>query len=379
MMTKISGILTALLTATVCAFSASAQTNAEPAQTNAATPTTPANKFVQLFGDDVVAKGKGVEVKRSQLDTAMTSIRSSAAARGQNIPPEFEKTVERQVLERLIQVQLLLNKATEADKAKGKEMADKRVSDMIERAGSQENFDRQLNSVGLTAAELRSKVTEEATAEAVVERELNVTVTDDEVKQYYDEHPAKFEQPEMVRAAHILLSTRDPKTNQPLSDEQKAAKHKEMEGILKRARAGEDFAKLAEEYSDDPGSKNNGGEYTFPRGRMVPEFEAAAFSLKTNQISDIVTTQFGYHIIKLLEKIPAKKIEFDKVADNIKEGLTQQKMVKELPDYVAKLKKAADVQILDKDLQKVDDAAVTGGSADEPAGADTSTQDADKQ
>ena len=82
-----------------------------------------------------------------------------------------------------------------------------------------------------------------------------------------------------------------------------------MEGLLKRARAGEDFAKLAKEYSEDPGSKDKGGEYKFPRGQMVPEFEAAAFSLKTNQVSDIVTTSFGYHIIKLSEKIPAQKVE----------------------------------------------------------------------
>ena len=83
-----------------------------------------------------------------------------------------------------------------------------------------------------------------------------------------------------------------------------------MEGLLKRARAGEDFAKLAKEYSEDPGSKDKGGEYKFPRGQMVPEFEAAAFSLGTNQVSDIVTTRFGYHIIKLSEKIPARKVEY---------------------------------------------------------------------
>ena len=99
-----------------------------------------------------------------------------------------------------------------------------------------------------------------------------------------------------------------------MTEEQKAAKRKEMEGLLKRARAGEDFAKLAKEYSEDPGSKDKGGEYTFPRGQMVPEFEAAAFSLNTNQVSDIVTTRFGYHIIKLSEKIPAQKVEFAKVA-----------------------------------------------------------------
>src|SRR5262249_36535838 len=150
--------------------------------------------------------------------------------------------------------------------------------------------------------ELQSKMIEESTAQIVLERELKISVSDDEVKKFYDDNPSKFEQPEMVRASHILLSTRDPETNKDLPDEQKMAKRKKAEELLKRARAGEDFAKLARENSEDPGSKDRGGEYQFSRGQMVPEFETAAFSLKTNEVSEIVTTQYGYHIIKLSEK-----------------------------------------------------------------------------
>src|SRR5204862_2482637 len=131
-------------------------------------------------------------------------------------------------------------------------------------------------------------------------------------------------------------------------------KDKGAEALLKRARAGEDFAKLAKDNSEDRGSKDKGGEYQFPRGQMVPEFEAAAFSLKTNEVSDIVTSQFGYHIIKLSEKIPAKKVELAKVAPKVKDYLAQQQMQKrqqEIQDYMTKLKKDADVQILDEKLK----------------------------
>lgn len=305
----------------------------------------------ELFPDVAVAKGKGFEIKRSQLDDAVTSIKSTAVAQGQRIPEAQMMRMEQQVLERLIQIQLLLAKATDADKAKGQETATKRFESVKTRAGTDEALNRQLKSVGLSQEQLRSKMLEEATAEAVLERELKVNVSDEDVKKFYDENPSRFEQPEMVRASHILLSTRDQASGTELSEAQKTAKHKQAEDLLKRARAGEDFGKLAKEFSEDPGSKEKGGEYTFPRGQMVPEFETAAFTLNTNQISDIVTTQFGYHIIKLSEKIPAKKVELAKVSQEVRDYLKGQAVQKQLPDYMQKARKEADVQILDEKLK----------------------------
>ena len=328
--------------------------SASAADEKASTPSKPVIKMSDLFTNSIVAKGKGLSISRSQLDEALIGIKTGAAARGQTIPPDKMAELEVQILQRLIQVQLLNAKATDADKLAGKEQTEKRIAELKTRAGSEETFEKQLKSIGITPAEFKTKMGEELTAEVVLKRELKVTATDEEAKKFYDENPAQFEQPETVRAAHVLISTRDDASGTDLSDDQKAAKKKIAEDVLKRAKAGEDFAKLAKEYSDDPGSKENGGEYTFPRGRMVREFEATAFSLNTNQVSDIVTTQFGYHIIKLYEKNPAKKVEFDKVKDNIKEYLIGQAIQKQLPDYMAKLEKEADVQILDEKLKPVE-------------------------
>ena len=132
-------------------------------------------------------------------------------------------------------------------------------------------------SVGTTPEELKAKMTQESTAQVVLERELKINVTDADVQKFYDNNPSKFEQAEMVRASHILLSTRDPVTNKDLPDDQKAAKRKKAEDILKRARAGEDFAKLAKEYSEDPGSKDKGGEYEFARGTTAPRIRSRRF------------------------------------------------------------------------------------------------------
>jgi parvulin-like peptidyl-prolyl isomerase len=321
------------------------------AATKAGASSQPELMPTELFGNKVLAQGKGVKVTRSQLDDEVIRLKAQAAGHNQSIPPEQMGLMERQVLEQLIQLQLLEASATAADKAAGKALAEKRFEEAKKRLGTEEALTRQLRLMGATREELMSKWTENATAETVLKRELKVNITDADARKYYDDHPARFEEPEMVRASHILLVTTDPKTNTELTEDQKVAKRKEMEGLLKRARAGEDFAKLAKEYSEDPGSKDKGGEYKFARRQMVPEFEAAAFSLQTNQVSDIVTTRYGYHIIKLSEKIPARKVEFEKALPEIKDGLTQQALQKQLPDYMAKLEKEAGVEILDEKLK----------------------------
>lgn len=342
---KKESLLIAFLCAAVLSARAAKPDAISPADTNK-----PAPKLTELFGDQVVAKAKGFEVKRSQIDEAVIPMKSSAAARGQPIPPEQVTRLEQQVLDRLIQIQLLLIKATDADRTNGKANSEKRYEAIKTRSGSEEALVRNLKSVGMTPEELRAKMLEESIAESVLERELKINVTDEDVKKFYDDNPSKFEQPETVRASHILLTTRD-SGGAELSDEQKAAKRKKAEDLLKRAKAGEDFAQLAKDNSEDPGSKDTGGEYTFPRGKMVPEFESAAFSLQTNQVSEIVTTQFGYHIIKLNEKIPAKKIELAKVSQDIKDYLKQQATQKQLPDYMKNLKKDSGLEILDEKLK----------------------------
>jgi peptidyl-prolyl cis-trans isomerase C len=338
----------AVAAALICARAGAAQ----PTPTNAVPAAKAGGASSDLFGNTVVAKGKGVEVKRGELDADVIRAKSQLAANGRPVSPDQTTAMEQQILDQLINVQLLRAKATDADRAAGKAAALKRFEDVKSKLGTEEALKRQLTLMGATQDEVIEKWSEALTAEAVLKRELKINITDADAKKYYDENPARFEQPEMVRASHILLTTRDPSSGAELADDKKAAKRKEMDSLLKRARAGEDFAKLAKEYSEDPGSRDKGGEYKFPRGgQMPPEFEAAAFSLKTNQVSDVVTTSYGYHIIKLHEKFPAQKVDYAKAGSDIKEGLTAQAMQKQFPDYVRKLRQEAGVEILDEKLK----------------------------
>jgi parvulin-like peptidyl-prolyl isomerase len=310
----------------------------------------PAFDAKSIFPDDTLCKGKGIEIKRSQVDEAFIQYKANLTARGQALPEGKRDLAESQLLDRLVVTKLLVNRATDEDKKKARTAADKFVASTKQQAGSDESFQRQLSAMNFTVEQFDAQVLERAICEEVVDRELRsqVNITDEQLKKFYDENGQQFERPESVRAAHIMLSTRDPVTGQELSEGAKKERKQQIEKLLERAKQGEEFAALAKEYSDDPGSKKTGGEYTFARGQFRnPEFEGAAFALQTNQISGVVTTAFGYHIIKLYEKMPAQKLELAKVKDDLKDGLSRREVQEKLlPDYLKSLKKEANLQYL---------------------------------
>ncbi|MEP6662438.1 MAG: peptidylprolyl isomerase, partial [Verrucomicrobiota bacterium] len=301
-----------------------------------------------VFANPVVAKGKGFEIKQKDVEDAFIDYKANAAARGQSISEPERDDVEAKLLERLVVTKVLISRANTDDKKKAEELTTKLVDSAKKQFPSEEMFEQQLKATGITFAQFRTRANEQAIAEMVIERELkpSIKVPESAAKKFYDENPARFERPETVRAAHILISTVDKATQQPLPAAKKKEKEQLAKSVRERAKKGEDFGKLAKEFSEDPGSKDKGGEYVFARGEMVPEFETAAFSMQTNQVSDLVETRYGYHIIKLLQKIPPEKLEFAKVLPDLTEGLTQQELQKQLPDYFGKIKKEANAEIL---------------------------------
>jgi peptidyl-prolyl cis-trans isomerase C len=314
------------------------------------------DKTTAMFSDPVVATGKGFEIKRSQLDDAFINYNASVQASGQTIPEEQRAMVRSNLLQNLIINRILIQKATAEDNSKIGKMVDAYLAQARSNSASPEAFEARVKATGMTLAQLRDKMLEEQLCRSIRLREITngIVITDVEIKKFYQDNPDKFQMPERVRAAHILVSTQDPVSRQNLTPDKKKEKLKLAGELKARAEKGEDFAALAKQYSDDPGSKNKGGEYTFRRGQMVPEFEAAAFSMKVNQISDPVETQYGYHVIKLLEKLPASKVDYAKAGPDIRDYLTEKQAEKALPAYLDKLKASADVKILDQGGAKPD-------------------------
>jgi len=173
-----------------------------------------------------------------------------------------------------------------------------------------------------------------------------ITVTPQEIDSYYNSNIQQFQTPEQVRASHILLKT---------EGKDEAAVRKQADDILKQAKApGADFAALAKKYSEDEGSKATGGDLDyFSKGRMVPEFEQAAFSMQPGQISDLVKSQFGFHIIKVVDKKPASTKTLDEVRPQIQQTLAAQRVEQQIADRTrdldARITKPADLDTVGKE------------------------------
>ena len=359
----------------VQAATANVSTNKTPV--SAGTNSNPQAAMTALFGDPVIAKGKGFEIKQSELDDLVTKYKAITAAQNAPVPPK--QTIEKGALDSLIAERLLLARASDADKSKGVQKANLQMIALLQRAGSQEALDLQFKARGITSEKYRQDIVQFVTAQSVLERELKVVVTDKEASNFYAEHHADFEQPETVHLCDILLLKIDPAIGQPLAADQQQAKRKQIDDLLKRIRGGESFTNLATKYSEDPNSKEKGGELP-PLGRdqMWPELAAAAFSLTNSQTSDVVETTVGYYIIKLLDKNPSKVESYSgvdtKVAGvppgqqpvTIRDILTARAVQVQAPAFLEKLRKDANLEILDPDLKTSEEGNESGTGVNTP-------------
>lgn len=284
--------------------------------------------------DKVVVTVNGVAIKagivESRLDNAMKMEMgrmppSAAANRRAGALDTLRDRRRKVIIDGLILEQLVDQKMKERKIQIAKKDVDAAVDEIMAKNNiTLDQIKEKLSKSGITLEVFRKQLERTIGLEKVLEAEMKAAgespeATEAEAKKFYDDNPKRFSSPEQVRASHILI-----KPDQK-DEAAKTAAKKKIADLLKRARGGEDFAELAKQYSEDPGSKAKGGEYVFPRGRMVKPFEDAAFSLEVGQISDIVETTHGYHIIKLSEKMPAETTSFEEAREDIITNLGKQK------------------------------------------------------
>ncbi len=319
------------------------------AEPNTAEPNAPADK---PKADEVAVTVNGVAILESDVEAKIKPQFEQMTKRiGSQMPPAFieqyKTQLKQQALDTMI-VEQLLDEKVAADKIV---VTEEDVIDQIKEMASQQqpplslaDFKSLIAAYGQSFDEVKQRIRRGLSYQKLVEAQFvgKINVTEDDAKKYYSENKSKFETPEQVRASHILIKTDSADPNADPNQVKAKAKAK-AEGLLKQIRDGADFATLAKANSDGPSAPKGGDLGFFSRGQMVPDFEKAAFELKVGQVSDIVQTQFGYHIIKAVDHKDAAVIPFEQAKDDILKTLTQNRQNELAEKFIESLKAQASI------------------------------------
>src|SRR5215211_5298398 len=278
---------------------------------------------------DAVAVVKDQEIPREQFDALLDQTKAGYKQQGRDVPkagtPEYT-TLKTNIIQYLVQRAQFEEKAQEL----GITITDKQIDDELAKIkkdffdGSDAKMQAQLKKQNITLDSLKRDIRAKLVQEKLYAKVTgDVTVTDKEVRDYYDQHKDQYGQPESRDVRHILVEKKS------LADK-----------IYAQLKDGASFAELAKKYSKDPGSAAQGGKLTISKGQTVPEFDKLAFELKTNELGEPVKTQYGWHIIQALSAVKAAKTQpLADVQDQIKAQLLETKKSDAMTKWVNGVKK----------------------------------------
>lgn len=289
---------------------------------------------------DKAAVVNGTVITMEEMERGVTFAREQAMSRGQRLDEKQVNEVRKDTLEKLIDSELLYQESKRAGFSADPKELEETFAGWRQRFPSEEEYKRTLDKLHITEQEMRTVMEKGlATKQYVTVTFLEkAEVSDEEMKKYYDEHPDFFQKPEEIRASHILIMI---KPDAPEEEKEKA--RKKLEDIQEKLKQGEPFDQLAKEHSECPSSEQGGDLGPFSRGRMVKPFEDAAFDMEVDEVSEVVQTNFGLHLIKVTEKKEAGSVPFEEVKDRIAEFLKHKKAEEAVQEKLEELKKTAQI------------------------------------
>ncbi len=294
-----------------------------------------------------VAVVNGVAVTRGEFDRAMGAYMRNFAQmtggmHGQVQQPNDQ--MKSDVLDQLVDRELLYQESRKHPVEGADAKVEEELKAIVARFPDQATFEKALEGDGLTQAALRDLIGRQVSVREYVETKImpDVKVADADVEAFYKENEAKFATPEQVQCSHILI-----RSGADAKPEEKEAAKKKAQDLQVRCVKGEDFGALAKEFSEDPGSASRGGDLGFfTREQMVAPFSEAAFKLKEGEVSGVVETQFGYHVIKLSDRKDASTRSLDEVRDQLREYLKSQAVNQAVQAKVNELKAVAKIDVV---------------------------------
>lgn len=284
----------------------------------------------------IAAVGDGV-VTQEQFDDILAQAKTSYEVNSAEFPAEGTaeyNQIKASIVQYLVEAEMLRQQAAEMNVEVTEEEIQKEMDALIASVGGQKEYEKLLEQMKMTEEQLRQQVAvQQLKVQLQDEIGKSVTVSDEEIKAYYEDpdHAEEFIVEETVDVRHVLVKTK--------------AEALKVQALLEADSSDANWKKVAAKYSTDPGSKSNGGLYAaVPRGRMVKEFENAAFSLKIGEISDPVKSSYGYHVMETTKKTPGSTTSLEDAREGIEAQLKQEKQAKAWEEWIAKLEE--DVKIL---------------------------------
>lgn len=290
--------------------------------------------------DAKVAEINGVIITQAQFDKELGIHLDRVARQGQQVSDDQLAAIKKDILEGLVERELLYQESQKAGIKITGQTIDEQLAVIKKRFPSEAEYNNALNKMNLTEDEVKQQISRGLAIRDLIEQQITskIVITEAETKAYYDGNPQMFKQPEQIKASHILV-----KVDAGAAEAQKAEARKKIEAVQQKIKDGGDFAELAKEYSEGPSNARGGDLGYFRRGQMVKPFEDAAFAMKANEVSGIVETRFGYHIIKVYDLKPEQTLAYDDVKDKLSQRMKQEKVEQEANQYINQLKKDANI------------------------------------
>lgn len=263
------------------------------------------------------------------------------ATTGMAIRPDMMPEARRMVLEELIDRELLYQQSRKKGVVIEEAQVNEELDQLKKQYPNEQAYKEGLEENQLTEAAVKGQIKMTLAVRKFVEKEFgaDIKVSESEAKVFYDGNPQYFRVPETVRLSQIMIKV-DPKSD----PSKKAEAQKTLEALQKRIQKGEDFSILAKDFSQDASAAQGGDLGTIPRGKMPKAIDDAAFALKPGEVSGILETDQGVHLIKVHEKKPEKVVAFKEVEEKIRQHLSDQKLRQKVNEFLNELKKTAKIE-----------------------------------
>jgi peptidyl-prolyl cis-trans isomerase C len=305
-------------------------------------PNAPAAELAKEKPADIVVTVNGQTITETQINERLDKeLKPMAKQMAPNYLEQYKARMRPQMIDFLVTEMLLDTKVDEAGIKVTDQDADKKIKDLAaENKITVKGLRQQIEDQGRDFEYWRQQIKKPLAYEKLMETkwEGHVTVTEEDAQEYYRNNKKQFSTPERVHAKHILI-----KVDQGAADEEKTNAKQRLDAIREEIKNGADFSEMAKNHSDCPSAKNGGDLGYFAKGQMVKPFEEAAFAAEPGTMTDVVETQFGYHLIKVEDHSPGSQAEYEEAKLDILQMLLKQKQQQFMQEYVEKLKSEADI------------------------------------